>query len=144
MRAQVADERAGVDAGDADDRVLAHVVAEALLRAPAARGIPILLDDEAADERAPRLRVLAVDADVADLGIRHRHELAGVRGIGEDLLVAGHRGIEDDLAAGLAVGAERGAAKDGAVGEREYRGFDRGLTHWSRSVRSRSATRYSR
>src|SRR6185369_12009952 len=75
VRPEMAHERAGVDAGDPDDAVVAHVVAEALLGAPVARRVPVLLDDEALHERLARLDVLAVHTDVTDLGIRHRDEL---------------------------------------------------------------------
>ena len=67
-----------------------------------------------------RLDVLGVDADVADVRIGERDDLPGVRGIGEDLLVAGHRGVEHDLADGHARGADRAAAEHRAVGEREH------------------------
>jgi hypothetical protein len=43
-------------------------------------------------------RSLRVDADVADLGRGHHHDLAAVRRIGEDFLVAGDGGVEDQLA----------------------------------------------
>ena len=48
-----------------------------------------------------------------------RHDLAGVAGIGEDLLVAGHAGIEADLSCGDPGSADRPAAEHGAVGEEE-------------------------
>jgi hypothetical protein len=54
---------------------------------------------------------------VADVRVGERDDLARVRGIGEDLLVARHRGVEDDLAAGAAVGANATSAKDAPVGE---------------------------
>ena len=40
---------------------------------------------------------------------RHRHDLPGVGGIRQDLLVAGHPGVEDRLSERLAVGAEPGS-----------------------------------
>ena len=85
-----------------------------------------------------RLGVLGVDADVADVRIGERDDLAGVRRIGEDLLVAGHRGVEHDLADGLAERADRAAAEHRAVGEREdrrrARGEERGARSWRRVV----------
>ena len=50
------------------------------------------------EARPLRLVVLGVDADVADLRVGHRDDLPGVRGIGEDLLVAGQAGVEAHLA----------------------------------------------
>ena len=61
-----------------------------------------LAHDEAGDLGARRLDVLAVDAVVADVGVRHRDDLAGVGGVGQHLLVAAERGVEDHLAGGLA------------------------------------------
>src|SRR2546422_1017580 len=54
---QMPHQRAGVDAGDADDAVRRHVGPQALLRSPTAGRIPVLLHDEAGDERPPRLDV---------------------------------------------------------------------------------------
>ena len=42
----------------------------------------------------PRLLVLAVHADIADLRVGHGHELARIGGLGEDLLIAGEGGVE--------------------------------------------------
>jgi hypothetical protein len=56
------------------------------------------------------------------VGIRHRDDLARVRRIAQDFLVAGQRRIEDDLAGGLAAAAERLALEERAVLEREQRG----------------------
>ena len=49
-------------------------------------------------------------------------ELAGIGGIGEDLLVTGHRGIEADFADRVAFGAEAEAFQHGAVGQHQERG----------------------
>ena len=54
-----------------------------------------------------RLRVERVHAVVALVRVGHRHDLAGVRGVGQDLLVARHPGVEDRLAEGLALRPER-------------------------------------
>jgi hypothetical protein len=60
---------------------------------------------------AARLLVVDVDADVADLRHGQAHQLAGVRGVGDDLLVAGHRRVEHDLADRGRAGAEAEAAR---------------------------------
>src|SRR5262249_26728580 len=86
---------------------------------PGRRHLAVLAHDEPAHEGAARLDVLAVHSDVADLGVGHHHELALVRRVREDLLVAGHARVEDELADRLADGPEGTAAEDGAVGERE-------------------------
>ena len=56
-----------------------------------------------------------------DLRRRHRHDLAAVRRVREHFLVAAHRRGEDGFTRGRAARAERGAAKDRAVGEDEVR-----------------------
>ena len=99
VRAQVARERARVDVADADDPGLVQVAVElARTRATTRRG---------SRPRAPRSPPPAacadstssdVDAVVADVGVRHGDDLAGVGGIGQHLLVAAERGVEHDLA----------------------------------------------
>ncbi|MGY2938896.1 hypothetical protein ACVWZ6_008498 [Bradyrhizobium sp. GM6.1] len=69
-----------------------------------------------------RLDVVVVSADIADMREGEGDELAGIRGIGEDLLIAGHRGVEADLADGLAFGAEAKAFEHRAVGKHQQRG----------------------
>src|SRR5262249_41091103 len=117
--AEVADERARGDPLDARNAVSREVAPEALVGAPGGRRFAILADDEGADERASRLDVLLVHADVPDLGIRHGDELPLVRRIREDLLVARHARVEDDLADGFAGGAEGAPTEDGPVRERQ-------------------------
>ncbi len=74
-----------------------------------------VLDDQPGGMNPGGLDVLVVGAGVADVRIGQRDELPGVAGIGEDLLVAGHRGVEHHLANARADGADRMAAKQGAV-----------------------------
>ena len=76
-------------------------VGEVFLVAPVGGHERQVADDEARGVDAARLGILGVGADVADVRIGERDDLAGVGGIGEDLLVAGHRGVEDHLADGL-------------------------------------------
>ena len=61
-------------------------------------------------------------AVVADQRVGHHDDLARVRRVGGDLLVAGLRGVDDEVAAGGDRGAERDAGEHGAVLEREERG----------------------
>ena len=65
------------------------------------------------------LGVLAVGADVADVGEGEGDDLAGVGGIGQDLLVAGHGRVEADLAHGRAGGAEPLPGDHRAVGQHQ-------------------------
>ena len=49
----------------------------------------------------------AIASGIADLRVGEGHDLPGIGGIGEDLLVAGHRGIENHLADRRARHADR-------------------------------------
>ena len=59
---------------------------------------------------------------VTDQRIRHDNQLAGIRRIGADLLVAGLAGVNDEISTGARRSAERDTGKGRAVGEREERG----------------------
>ena len=102
---QVAGEGAGVDAGDGRDamrRAGATPAGRASRRRPRSRW----------PRRAPRsqgrIGLVVVDeaAVVADERVGHDHDLAGVRGVRADLLVAGLARVDDEVAAG-ARGAPR-------------------------------------
>ena len=60
-------------------------------------------------------------AVVADLRRRHRDDLAGVGGIGQDLLVAGHARVEDDLTLRLARARRPRFHETRSIFEREHR-----------------------
>ena len=121
--AQVAGQRAGVDAGDADDALVAQRVVERAARAPARRHPGGVADDVAGDPDPRGLGVLVVHAGVADVGGGHHHHLAVVGRVGQRLLVAGHAGREDRLAEGLARGAVGLAAEGAAVLEDQHAGW---------------------
>src|SRR5205807_9690362 len=54
--------------------------------------------------------------------VRHRDDLAGIRGVGQHLLVAAHRGVEDGLPEGLPCGSERPSPEGRPVLEHEEGG----------------------
>ena len=60
--------------------------------------------------------------DIADVREREGDDLPGIRGIGEDLLVARHRGVEAHLAGRLADAADADAFEHRAVGEHQEGG----------------------
>ena len=82
-------------------------------------------NNEPGHERTPRFDVFRIDADVADVRIRQRDDLTGVRRVGQDLLITGHRRVEDDFADRVAHRANRPAMENGAIGQREDRGCRR-------------------
>jgi len=63
--------------------------------------LALLPDDEAPDLYSIRLKVILVGAVVADEGVGGHHNLPGVGGVGQHLLIAHHAGIEDHLAVGI-------------------------------------------
>ena len=125
--AHMAHERAGVHPFDGHHAVVAQVVGQALRAAPVRRRRAQVAHDEAAQGGLVRLRVVHVHAVVSDLGIRHRHDLARVRRVGDHLEVALERGVEADLAEHLPRRRARRAAEHGAVLQHERRGRARGL-----------------
>ena len=97
-RAQVPGQRAGVDAGDGRDAVVAQERGQlARVVEDGGRGVG---HDEAAQPRARRLVVVAQPAVVADQRVGHDDDLAGVRRVRADLLVAGLARVDDEVAAG--------------------------------------------
>ncbi len=109
--AQHSREATRVDVGDRDDAVVDEIGAQVAVRAEVRSEARQVADHESRGKGLPRLDVLRVHADVADVRIRERDDLAGVGGIGEDLLVAGHRRVEHDFADGVARGADRATAE---------------------------------
>jgi hypothetical protein len=77
--------------------------------------------DQAAQPGPLGLVVVSDAAVVADERVRHDDELAGVAGIGGDLLVAGLAGVHDEVALAGALRAEGDAGEHAAVLERQQR-----------------------
>ena len=98
VRAQVPGERPRVHAGDRRDRVVAQERGQ-LAGVVEDRGRRVG-DDQRPQPRPDRLVVVGQPPVVADQRIGHDHDLAGVRGVGADLLVAGLAGVDDEVAAG--------------------------------------------
>jgi hypothetical protein len=118
--AQDAGELAGVDAGNRHHAVLAQVIRQAFTRPPAGMQRRQIADHQPGDVVAGRLEILVIAADVANVRIGERDDLAGIGRIGENFLIAGHGGVEDHLADGMAVSTDGFTAENAAVGKREY------------------------
>ena len=119
VRAEVAGQRARVDAGDRRDRVVAQQRGQ--LAGVIEDGGRRVGHDQRPEPRADRLVVHGEPAVVADQRVGHDDDLAGVRGVGADLLVAGLARVDDEVAAGRRRGAEGDAREDRAVLERQQR-----------------------
>ena len=125
-RAGVADpagQRAGVDAGDADDAVAHQVLVERRVRAVVRDHAAGVAHHVPGDPDATGLGVLVVHARVADVRRGLHHDLPGVGRVGQGLLVAGHPGREHHLAEGASAGAVGPAVVAGAVLEDQHGPF---------------------
>src|SRR5690606_21863894 len=105
--AQVAGERAGVDAADADHALGGQPVGQRAGGPPAGGDACRVAHDVAGDPDPVGLVVLVVDPGVADVRGGLHHHLPVVGRVGERLLVAGHAGGEDRLAERLPDRTER-------------------------------------
>ncbi len=119
-------QRAGIDAGEADDAARLQPLVE-MPGGAVVRGVgdPGAQDHAARARRrrhVHRLDVFLVGADIADMRKGESDELAGIGGIGENLLITGHRGVEADLADRLAFRAEAKTLQHGAIGKHKQRG----------------------
>ena len=123
VRSQVARQGARVHPGDRGDVVAAKERGE--LAGVVEHGRRRVRDDERAEPRPKGLIVVDEPAVVADERVRHDHDLAGVRRVGADLLVARLRGVDDQVAARGRRCAERDPGKDRAVLEGQQRGHRR-------------------
>ena len=127
--ADVAGEATGVDPSDAGHLPALQEGVEVLNRAPVAAPASQLPHDHATGEGSAALVVLRVRPVVADVRVRERDDLAGVTGVGDDLLVAGEDGVEHDLARGharLGSVADGLALEVGPVGQHQQGVVDRG------------------
>lgn len=112
---KVAGQRTGVDLAQTDHVLVDQLVLQLAPGAPAGGTARRLAYDVAGHPDARGLRVLVVDARVADVRCGLDHDLAVVGGVGEGLLVPGHPGVEDDLPHRAPGGAVGTAAQDVAV-----------------------------
>ena len=102
------------------------------LARPAEHGRGGMADHEAAQPGSFGLVVTREATVVADERIGHDHDLAGIRGVGADLLVAGLGGVDHQVAAGRDRRAEADALEHGAVLEGQQRrtvGADARIDH---------------
>ena len=87
-----------IDSRDRHDASALQELAERLVGAPVARARRQIADDEARGIDLRGLEVLRRGAGVADVRTGECDDLAGIGGVGEDLLIAGQRGVENDFA----------------------------------------------
>jgi hypothetical protein len=111
----VTDEGAGIDAGDYGNLESLQIFIGNLMRTPIGANRREFANYEALNIRTPRLVIIRVCAIVADLRVGQHHDLAGIRGIGENLLVSCDGGVEDNLPVTLDPGSIGYATKDAPI-----------------------------
>jgi len=121
LLAQPAGEPPCVNAGDAGHPLLAEPGVEVTAASPVRDARAEGTDDHGRDLRAPRLVIIRVDPDIADVRLGENHPLAAVRRIGQDLLVPGHAGVKDHLKNRVGSGSAGDTGLDGSVFEDEGR-----------------------
>ncbi len=117
--ADVAHQRAGVDAGERRDAAVRQPGEPAALGVRRVLAVDALAHDHRAGVHGVGLHVVGRHAVVADQRVGEDDDLAAVAGVGDRLLVAGHRGVEDDLAGGGDRRAGGLAVEAGAVLEQQ-------------------------
>ncbi|MNM58894.1 hypothetical protein D3C81_701360 [compost metagenome] len=115
LLAQDAGQFAGVDVGDANDVVRLEVIGEGLLIAEIGGKYRKVPDDQSLRVDLTGLFIFAVGAGVAYMGVSEGDYLTGIRGIGEDFLIARHRRIENHFTNGTSLGAYRHAFEHSSI-----------------------------
>ena len=114
-----------VDVGDGHHVLAPEVIGEIRGLAPVGNEHRQVANDEPRGVDAVGFHVFGIRTRISDVRIRERHDLARIRGIREDLLVAGHGGVENHLSDREPVRADRRAAKYRSILEYEDGGRTR-------------------
>ena len=119
-------QRARIDARHGDDAAPLQPLVEFASGAIAGRAGDVGLEHRA--DRAVPCRgrqvfeILVIGADIADMREGEGDDLAGIGGVGEDLLVAGQRRVEADFGDSAAHRTQAATLDDSAVGEHQQCG----------------------
>ncbi|MNQ75370.1 hypothetical protein D3C85_901650 [compost metagenome] len=100
--------------------MLFQVIRQRLLATPITGQQRQVANDQAGGPHAIGFGVFRRGAGIADVGVGQGNDLLGIGRIGKDFLIAGHGSVEHYLADGMAIGPNGFAAKNAAVGKREY------------------------
>ena len=115
----MAHQRARVDLGEHGNLVALEKFLGNLLRAPVGADARELAHDQPFDIRTRGFVVVGVGAVIADFRIGEDYDLAGVRRVGEDFLVAGDGGIKNNFPVTFTFCSVAFAAEDSSIFQRK-------------------------
>ena len=121
--AQNAGQLARIDAGNRRDIVLAQILGQSLGHAEIARPNRQITNHQSGGEHLMRLRVFWIHADIADMRIGERDNLAAIRRVGQNFLITGHGSVEYHLSGRMGLRADRDSAKHRAISKRKNGGL---------------------
>ena len=127
-----------VDFPNARDSMTLQVIMQGFFRPPIARCLGQFLDDKTPHLRPPGLFIEHIDAVVANMRIRHGHDLSKVRGIGQHLLVSAHGRVEAHFSRHRGHGTKCLPAKNPPVFKCQNRRHDRTYLLSARAVARKS------
>ena len=101
--AQMSGKGAGIDAGDSDNAMFSEKLGQALGGAPIGGREAHVVHNQTAKSQAIGLKIVRVNAVIANLRVGHGDDLASIGGVGDNLQVTFERGVEANLAERLAL-----------------------------------------
>ena len=126
--AQNTGQAAGINPRQADNAFLLQVGIQRTVTAPVGRIIARFAHDKAGNPALARLKVVCIQAIVADERIGHADALSVIGRVGQHFLIARHAGIEHDFRNRCALCTDAYAFKQRAVSQQEI-GFLQGSIH---------------
>jgi hypothetical protein len=116
---QVTHQGTGVQTADAHQLVGLHPALKGLFTAPVAGNWGQLAGNHATGMGAISFLIVSIHPGVTEFGIGEAHQLPGIGGVGQHLLVTGHAGVEHHLTDGGAAMAEADTGENRAIGKDE-------------------------
>ena len=113
--AQLAGDRAGIDALDAGNVLHLQKLIQRVVRTEVARLLAALAHHEPEYRRVQAFEIIMVDAVIADHRISHHDDLSAIGQVAEHFLIAAHSGIEDQFSYLKMIGAEGRALIHAAI-----------------------------
>ena len=118
-RPKAAHQRTGINIGNRHGSRGLQIIREAADGTEIAHHGRRTADDETGRRNAGAFLVLRIHTDVADMGVRQRHDLPRVTRVSKDFLIPRHRGIEHNLCRHRTGSPQAAADENGPVGKRQ-------------------------